>query len=459
MGFSFQFNQSVVSRTADGSAPDHLGPANPTRVAAVPACNNSLLSIQTPLFSPAVTNSTISVPPIRDSDEEISVRRNTTFCLTLALTLSVSPFLEPPALSAESKTIWVAHRRVDCVAVVPQKCYLIKETQYEDWRFWYGEIEGFDFEEGYAYEIRVVERKIEDPPADAPAVFLELEEVILKVETFETPDPVTTPPAPPPSAPTVVEIEPVEPAPAPPEPVSEPVPVTPREEPAPPVADDAAPPPVTPPPVLPPTAPPAPTGEVFRGHLTIGAGVEARSFKLCGAEESIWVEDRTGTDLWGLYRRLASYLNRPVYMEVTGDMKEAPAGGFGAHFPRQILIRTVRNASVESAGCFAKPARYAFRATGNEPFWNVEISRSGLAFSELGLEERILFPYSPPTFFAEQIIYRGQVRGQKTRTLVVRLEEKPCQDSMADATFSHTATVEIDDRTLDGCARVGDEEP
>lgn len=217
---------------------------------------------------------------------------------------------------------------------------------------------------------------------------------------------------------------------------------------------------MTPPTATAPTAPPAPTGRSFRGHLVIGAGVEARSFKLCGAEESIWVEDRTETDLWGLYRRLASYASRPVYMEVTGEMKEAPAGGFGAHFPQQILIRTVRIASVESAGCFAEPAPpFAFRATGNEPFWNLEISRRGLAFSELGQEERILFPYSPPTFFAEQIIYRGQIRAQVPRTLVVRLEEKPCRDSMADATFSHTATVKIDDRTLDGCAREGEEDP
>ena len=64
---------------------------------------------------------------------------------------------------------------------------------------------------------------------------------------------------------------------------------------------------------------------MFRGHLTIGAGVEARSFKLCGAEESLWVEDRTDSDLWGLYRRLASYPNRPVYMEVTGELAAAPA--------------------------------------------------------------------------------------------------------------------------------------
>lgn len=368
------------------------------------------------------------------------MRRNTFICLALVVGLSVSPFIEPPVLAAESKTIWVAHRRVDCLGVVPQKCYLIKDTQYEDWRFWYGEIEGFEFEEGYAYEIQVVEKKIEDPPADAPAVLLELVEVLLKVETFETPDPDTSPPAPPSAEPTIAEPEPVAPepadtlmpAPAPPKPVPAPVP----------------------------TVPPAISGQVLRGHLTIGAGVEARSFKLCGAEESLWVEDRTAADLWGLYRHLASYPNRPVFMEVTGDVLEAPAGGFGAHFQQQILIRQVRNASVESAGCFAEPAPpFAFRATGNEPFWNVEISRRGLAFAEMDQDPRILFPYSPPTFFGEQIIYRSQIRGHEPRTIVVRLEERSCSDSMADATFSHSITVKIDDRTLIGCAREGEEEP
>lgn len=377
------------------------------------------------------------------------MRRLILISLTLALALTVLPFIEPSVLGAETKTIWVAHRRVDCIGVAPQKCYLIKETQYEDWRFWYGEIEGFDFEEGYAYEIRVVERRIENPPADAPAVVLELVEVILKVETFETPDPE-------PVEPIVAEPEPVEPQPA--EPLV-PAPTAPEPAPAPIPEVAPSPPPPTPPPAPAPKAPSATSGTVFRGHLTIGAGVEARSFKLCGAAESLWVEDRTDADLWGLYRRLTSYPNRPLFMEVTGEVAAAPAGGFGSHFSEQILIRNVRNASVESAGCFAEPAQYAYRASGNEPFWNVEISKRGLAFSEMGQDTRVLFPYSLPTFFGEQTIYRSQIRGQEPKTLVVRLQEEPCSDTMADATFSHTVTVKIDDRTLTGCARVGEEEP
>lgn len=419
------------------------------------------------------------------------MRRIILICLTLASTFSVLPFIESPVLGEETKTIWVAHRRVDCIGVAPQKCYLIKETQYEDWRFWYGEIEGFDYEEGYAYEIQVQEKMVENPPADAAAVRLELVEVLLKVETFETPTaPDSAPPPPVPVKPEPVEEEPLAPepievvapatAPPRPEPIETATPVPTSEPPQPAPVEPRMPTPAPTPPQpeqveptkpelepvpAPPTAPPvtaprsATPGQHLRGHLTIGAGVEARSFKLCGAEDSLWVEDRTGTDLWSLYRRLSSYPNRPVFMEVTAELADAPPGGFGAHFQQQILISEVLTASVESAGCFAAPAQFAFRASGNEPFWNVEISRRGLAFSELGRDERILFPYSPPTFFGEQIIYRSQVRSHELRTVVVRLEERPCSDSMADASFSFTATVKIDDRTLSGCAREGEEEP
>jgi len=187
--------------------------------------------------------------------------------------------------------------------------------------------------------------------------------------------------------------------------------------------------------------------------------VEARSFSLCGAEESMWVEDRTDADLWGLYRRLSSYPNRPVFMEVKGELAEAPTGGFGAHFQQQILIHEIRDASVESAGCFAEPRQFAFRASGNEPFWNLEISKLGLSFSEMGQDGRTLYPYSSPTFFGEQIIYRSQIRGHSPRTIVVRLEEQPCSDSMGDARFSFSASVRIDDRTLNGCAVEGEAEP
>jgi len=359
------------------------------------------------------------------------VPRTTDKLLTAHLALSLFCPLAPSTVDAqETRTIWVAHRRVDCIGVARQKCYLIKDSQYEDWKFWYGEIAGLDFEPGYAYEILVAEEKIEDPPADAPSVRLRLVEVVLKVETFERPDPEPSPPP----LPATVTPEKTVPA---PEPTPAPAPAF---EPAPPVT-------------------PTIDGAVLRGHLSIGTGIETRSFKLCGAEQSLWVEDRTDGDLWDLYRQLSGYPNRPLYMAVRGEVTDSPPGGFGANYEQQILIREVRNTATESAGCFEDLTRFAFRALGNEPFWQVEISKRGFAFSEMSREGRVLFPYAPPSFADNQIIYRSQTGGIGGTALLVKLRDRPCVDTMADARFSYQAEVEIEGKTLQGCALEGEAEP
>ena len=407
---------------------------------------------------------------------------------SLALLMSVIGPFPAPTCAQEVRSIWVAHRRVDCIGVAPQKCYLIKSTQYEDWKFWYSEIEGFDFEEGYAYELLVREVPVENAPADAPSMKLELVEVLLKVETFESKGERQTPPPVPPSAPAAAEPETVEvePAPMPPppapaetvtppatrevEPAPTPAPRTPEPKPEPP-APVAAPAPATataqsaattsppPPAPAPPPEPTAPRGQEVRGHLSIGAGIEARSFKVCGAKESIWIEDRTDEDVWGTYRQMAAFPNRPVFMIVRGDLQPPPPSGFGAHYPQQLLIYDLRHAATESAGCFDDLSRLQFRASGNEPFWNLEISKRGLAFSEMGVEGRVLFPYAAPSLSAGLVEYQSRTGGNAPRSIVVRLDEQPCNDTMADAHYSLRALVEIDGRTLRGCALEGGARP
>ncbi len=384
--------------------------------------------------------------------EELFVRRSIPKlnCLVAALLAWLGPALQPDLAAEELKTLWVAHRQVDCVGVTPQKCYLIKETQYEDWRFWYGDIEGFDYEEGYAYEIRVLEHRIDDPAADAPAIELELIEVVLKVETD-------------------TGIVPAMPATAPPPPTLPPSPATPARTPETTVREGAAviasesfeePQPAIPPPP-PGTRPPAPLeAPEQRGHLTIGSGIETRSFKPCGEEESLWIEDRTeAANLWQIYRDLAGYFNRPVYMVVRGRITDPPPTGFGAHYGRQLLVEELRHAAAESAGCFDDVDEYAFRAHGNEPFWSLEVARRGLSLSRMGVEGKILFPHHPPTFLENRIFYRSQTAGSRPRTLVVKLERRPCRDTMADATFSLAATIELDGDTLVGCAVEGTGQP
>ncbi len=86
------------------------------------------------------------------------------------------------------KTVYVGPQLVDCVGVAPQQCMQVKEDPQADYTLFYDQIEGFEFEEGYEYELRIKEEVVENPPADASSRKWTLVEVVSKtaVETAET---------------------------------------------------------------------------------------------------------------------------------------------------------------------------------------------------------------------------------------------------------------------------------
>lgn len=78
------------------------------------------------------------------------------------------------------KILYVDDDVADCFGVYPQNCLLVKETPNEDWGLFYDEIEGFDYELGYNYKIRVLVFEWEKPMMDASAFIYKLEKVIDK---------------------------------------------------------------------------------------------------------------------------------------------------------------------------------------------------------------------------------------------------------------------------------------
>jgi heat shock protein HslJ len=71
------------------------------------------------------------------------------------------------------------------VGVGPQKCLLVKENPDDDWTMYYDQIQGFDYEPGYEYELRIVEEEVENPPADASSIRWTLVEVVSKTRSLE----------------------------------------------------------------------------------------------------------------------------------------------------------------------------------------------------------------------------------------------------------------------------------
>ena len=81
------------------------------------------------------------------------------------------------------KIIYVADTMVNCTGVAPQKCLQIKENENDNWTNFYSKIEGFDYEVGYTYKLKVEVSKIENPPADTSSEKYILLKILDKTKT------------------------------------------------------------------------------------------------------------------------------------------------------------------------------------------------------------------------------------------------------------------------------------
>jgi len=75
---------------------------------------------------------------------------------------------------------YIDSKLVDCHGVIPQRCMLIKKENESDWSFFYDNIEGFEYEEGYRYTLLVNVTRIENPPQDASSLDYKLIKIIKK---------------------------------------------------------------------------------------------------------------------------------------------------------------------------------------------------------------------------------------------------------------------------------------
>jgi putative lipoprotein len=90
----------------------------------------------------------------------------------------------------------------------------------------------------------------------------------------------------------------------------------------------------------------------------------------------------------------------------------------------------------------------AWRAGGNEPGWALAVGSEVVILKRLG-EPDIHVPARPVT--VDNGVARFEAQTEATR-LKFRFEQKLCRDTMADAVFGWTAIVEVNGRTLKGCA-------
>ncbi|ACS79096.1 META domain-containing protein [Maridesulfovibrio salexigens] len=84
-----------------------------------------------------------------------------------------------------SEIYWVNSYKQDCVGVGPMKCMLVQKGENPDqsqWQNFYSQIEGFEYQPGFIYKLKVKEEKMQDVPADASSIKYTLLKVLEKKE-------------------------------------------------------------------------------------------------------------------------------------------------------------------------------------------------------------------------------------------------------------------------------------
>jgi heat shock protein HslJ len=121
--------------------------------------------------------------------KKMKVRRYVTFFILLGVLLAAcapelpgaSPQSGSPQPGSTEKTLYVGPQLVDCEGVAPQKCLQVKDSPDGEYRLFYGQIEGFEFEEGKEFVLTVNEEIIENPPADGSNLQYRLVDVVSSV--------------------------------------------------------------------------------------------------------------------------------------------------------------------------------------------------------------------------------------------------------------------------------------
>jgi len=99
------------------------------------------------------------------------------------LILSISYSCEDSSNEPATRRIYIDDHLADCTGVGPQKCMLVKENLEDEFTYFYDNIGGFNYEEGYNYILKVSIVTIKNPPADGSSKKYSLVEILKKEKT------------------------------------------------------------------------------------------------------------------------------------------------------------------------------------------------------------------------------------------------------------------------------------
>jgi len=187
-----------------------------------------------------------------------------------------------------------------------------------------------------------------------------------------------------------------------------------------------------------PAAPPPPLAR-FRGQAVMGK--DGWGLTVCGdpAQKIVTFTPEAQATLDGF---LAGGAKKEFFLDAWGNDNDGK--------PELVAIDRVYT---EGPGCDEKDLGMAlFRAKGNEPFWTVDVTPSGVIITRPE-HETLTFEYQPLAKDDKGVrTFKGEMPDGK---LELTLTPGKCTDGMSDTVYGWNAMAVIDGEQLKGCAYSG----
>jgi uncharacterized membrane protein len=140
-----------------------------------------------------------------------------------------------------------------------------------------------------------------------------------------------------------------------------------------------------------------------------------------------------------------------LFFELAGTRGAAPETGLGADYAGSFIAQRVIRAEREGFGCEQDLSSFLYRASGNEPSWQLLVGRESIRFTSMAGDSLSI---RGPALTREAGSVHATARSEDGEINAV-LEAERCTDSMAGSVFGWSARVVVGDAVYDGCATRG----
>jgi len=177
---------------------------------------------------------------------------------------------------------------------------------------------------------------------------------------------------------------------------------------------------------------------IMRGLLVIGP--DTHSFTPCGSKQQFWAEFNRPQQ--NAILALSSKPYQPMYAELIGTLAVTENNSYSGGFAAQINVSTINLVSTENPQRCEQPPR-STTAVGNEPFWSVSFKKNHVSYKKMDSEK-------PLGIMASDITSQKRVYSLSNHQL--KLSRQLCRDSMSDSIYGWKASLNSEDKELNGCA-------